>query len=529
MTVLRALKFRHRIVLLVAIAAVALLAVTAVTLVLGRRNQRQIAAVETLYVPLLELERDLKALYARIPRMLADAAAAGEEGPIAQADEVHAQLAQRIEAAAATLRGNGGNPTALVDQLAAYYRLARPLTVELVAGTPAAQRAEQIEAMTRAQEAFARALDLAASPDRDRLAAAFAAARESQRTALAIDIAVASVALLLMAFLSLRIIRRTLAALREVSLGMERLARGEFDREIAVTTRDELGDLAREANHTATQLIAARHALEDKAEELARASRYKSEFLANMSHELRTPLNSIMILSKVLGDNEGGTLAVKQVEFAHLIHRSGEELLSLINDVLDLAKIEAGKQEIDVEPVAIAELADYVRSMFQPLAIQKQLELAVEVEPGGPGRISTDRARLAQILKNLLSNAFKFTERGRVAVTFARRGSALAISGHRHRHRHSGRQARGDLRGVHPGGGWHEPQVRRHRPRPDDRAPARGAARRRPRGRQRGRSRQHVPRGLADRPAEQRGARAERRRDGPGRIRRPARRARRRR
>jgi CheY-like chemotaxis protein len=177
------------------------------------------------------------------------------------------------------------------------------------------------------------------------------------------------------------------------------------------------------------QLNAAREALEDKAAELARASRYKTEFLANMSHELRTPLNSIMILSKVLGENEPATLTARQVEFAHLIHRSGQELLALINEVLDLAKVEAGKQEIVCEAVAVAELASYARQMFQPLAMQKQLDLTVEVDDDAPAYIRTDQARLAQILKNLLANAFKFTERGGVTMRIARAGPGAAVAG----------------------------------------------------------------------------------------------------
>src|SRR5262249_27742929 len=155
----------------------------------------------------------------------------------------------------------------------------------------------------------------------------------------------------------------------------------------------------------------------ERAEELARASRYKSEFLASMSHELRTPLNSIMILSRVLAENQdgdgspgGGAMTAKQVEFATLIHKSGEELLALINEVLDLSKIEAGKQELVCESLRLGDLQDYVRRMFAPLAAQKQLAFEVERVGELPDAICTDRARLAQILKNLVANAFKFTE-----------------------------------------------------------------------------------------------------------------------
>jgi signal transduction histidine kinase/ActR/RegA family two-component response regulator len=416
------LTFRHRIVLLVGVAAVALVAVTAVTLVLGRRNELQVSAVRTQYLPLLELDRELKEIYAQLCRVLKDSAEAGEEMGLAQADVLRDKMVRRIDAGAEAIRDNGGDPAALEAELGAYYARASGVLAEILAGAMASQLADQRDAMQRAQQAFEAHLDKAVTPDRDRLTVAFEAARSSQHTALAIDIAVASIAMLVMALWSMRIIRSTVRALREVALAMERLGRGELYRAIEVTTRDELGDLAQEANRTAVQLNAAREALEDKAAELARASRYKTEFLANMSHELRTPLNSIMILSKVLGENEPGTLTPRQVEFANLIHRSGQELLALINEVLDLAKVEAGKQEIVCEAVAVAELASYARQMFQPLAMQKQLDLTVEVDDDAPAYIRTDQARLAQILKNLLANAFKFTERGGVTMRIARPG-----------------------------------------------------------------------------------------------------------
>ncbi|HEV7557852.1 MAG TPA: response regulator, partial [Kofleriaceae bacterium] len=161
--------------------------------------------------------------------------------------------------------------------------------------------------------------------------------------------------------------------------------------------------------------------------------RYKSEFLANMSHELRTPLNSIMILSKILADNDERRLDDKQVEFAGLIHKSGEELLALINDVLDLAKVEAGKQSLVCAPMATAAIVDYVRRMFEPLAIQKQLGFEVTAATDVPDEIRTDWKRLSQIVKNLVANAFKFTERGRVTVRIDRAESiadrpAIAIA-----------------------------------------------------------------------------------------------------
>ena len=161
----------------------------------------------------------------------------------------------------------------------------------------------------------------------------------------------------------------------------------------------------------------ARLGLEEKAEQLALSSQYKSEFLANMSHELRTPLNSLLILAKLLADNPQKNLTDKQIEFARTIHNAGSDLLSLINDILDLSKVEAGKMDVRPAPVVLAEVCDYVGSNFGPLAEQQGLELVVELEDGLPESVVTDEQRLQQVLKNLLSNALKFTEAGSVRLS----------------------------------------------------------------------------------------------------------------
>jgi len=160
----------------------------------------------------------------------------------------------------------------------------------------------------------------------------------------------------------------------------------------------------------------ARRNLEEKAEQLALSSRYKSEFLANMSHELRTPLNSLLILSKLLADNEDHSLSDKQVEYAGTIHSAGSDLLSLINDILDLSKVEAGKMEVRPAAVVLEDVRDYVERAFRPVAEEKGLAFEVELRPGLPRTVTTDEQRLQQVLKNLLSNAFKFTGEGGVTL-----------------------------------------------------------------------------------------------------------------
>lgn len=182
-------------------------------------------------------------------------------------------------------------------------------------------------------------------------------------------------------------------------------------------TNSQLEEQAQTLENQRDELARAGALLETKASELEQASQYKSDFLANMSHELRTPLNSLLILSKLLGDNAEGNLNPDQVKFARTIESSGNDLLTLINDILDLSKIEAGHIQVQPEPVALQRMVADIRQMFQPIAGQKALAFEVEIAPDCPRVIDTDRMRVEQILKNLLSNAFKFTAQGSVRLT----------------------------------------------------------------------------------------------------------------
>jgi CheY-like chemotaxis protein len=164
------------------------------------------------------------------------------------------------------------------------------------------------------------------------------------------------------------------------------------------------------------ELEQARRALEEKAAQLALSSKYKSEFLANMSHELRTPLNSLLILAKMLGDNIDGNLTAKQIEYSQTIYSAGNDLLSLINDILDLAKIESGTITINLSNILLSELQEHLDRTFRQVAIDKGLNFIIEFSPELPESIYTDSKRVQQVLKNLLSNAFKFTERGEVRL-----------------------------------------------------------------------------------------------------------------
>lgn len=194
-------------------------------------------------------------------------------------------------------------------------------------------------------------------------------------------------------------------------------------------TNSQLEEQAQQLEAQRDDLARAKASVELKARELEQASRYKSDFLANMSHELRTPLNSLLILSKLLGDNPDDNLTEDQVKYARTIQSSGNDLLNLINDILDLSKIEAGHVQIRPEAVAIERLAGDLRQMFQPIAGERGLTFEIEIADHLPVVIDTDRQRLDQILKNLLSNAFKFTETGSVTLAMARvGGDRIALS-----------------------------------------------------------------------------------------------------
>jgi signal transduction histidine kinase/HAMP domain-containing protein/ActR/RegA family two-component response regulator len=156
--------------------------------------------------------------------------------------------------------------------------------------------------------------------------------------------------------------------------------------------------------------------LADKAQLLAQTSKYKSEFMANMSHELRTPLNSLLVLAKLLSDNQSGNLTDKQVQFATTIHSAGFDLLQLINDILDKAKVESGRLQLEVAPMPMAGLVGYVEALCRPLTVEKQLDFMVRVAPDVPAVLHTDEQRLQQVLRNLLSNAVKFTLDGSVEL-----------------------------------------------------------------------------------------------------------------
>ncbi|KAB7705960.1 response regulator [Bacillus aerolatus] len=183
------------------------------------------------------------------------------------------------------------------------------------------------------------------------------------------------------------------------------------------TVNEQLEEQYESSEQKTKELEKTKSMMEEKAKQLTVSSQYKSEFLANMSHELRTPLNSLLILAQMLAENAGKNLTAKQVEYAETIFSSGNDLLHLINDILDIAKVEAGKMEIMFEDVKLSDVKEFVEAQFIPIAREKKIQLNVQFAPNLPKVIHTDKQRLQQILTNLLSNAFKFTEQGAVSLT----------------------------------------------------------------------------------------------------------------
>jgi CheY-like chemotaxis protein len=188
-------------------------------------------------------------------------------------------------------------------------------------------------------------------------------------------------------------------------------------------TNSQLEEQAQALGQQRDELSHAQAELVERADELGRANQYKSEFLANMSHELRTPLNSALILAKLLADNSQGNLTPEQVKYASTIYSSGNDLLLLINDILDLSRVEAGRIELHLEPVEPSRIVEALEQSFGPVATQKSLRFETRVDPDAAASITTDALRVQQILRNLLSNAFKFTDSGEVVLRVSTAGS----------------------------------------------------------------------------------------------------------
>ena len=448
---IRHLRFRYRIGLLVALAGMALLAVTTVTMVLGRRCEQELSSSETWYVPLLELDRDLKATFAQLGRTLEDAASAAEDSKLEAADALAREVVQRARTGREVITNNGGDPAALEREFVAYYAVARDLTKAMISGTLASDASGQIAAMQQARDAFKAHLDVATAFDRRRLAAAFSTARRSQEDALRIEIAVAAGALVLMTLLSWRITRRTVRSLLAVSEGVEQIARGEFGNEIAVTSNDEIGDLAQQANRTALRLreyrdhtqalvtetrrqaeqlqvanntvelrnatlFAAQHQLEARAGELERANadleRTSTELrekvadledVSNtLSHDLRAPLRSIRGFSEILAESLQDKIDADARDALERVLRGGERMGRMLDGLYRLLRL-SGAEVSAGEVSVMAVLHDVTQNLKSDLE-----QAGATVTHGDLPTIRSNAMLVGQILQNLIANAIKF-------------------------------------------------------------------------------------------------------------------------
>lgn len=210
-----------------------------------------------------------------------------------------------------------------------------------------------------------------------------------------------------------RLLQESQAMTEELQVQSEEL---QMQQEELRTTNEKLEEQYEASEQKNYEIEKVRQALEEKAQQLELSSHYKSEFLANMSHELRTPLNSLLILAQILSENEDGNLTADQEEYIRTIYTSGNDLLHLINDVLDLAKVESGKLDVNPKEIELLDMQEFIERQFSPIASQKNVQFTVSMESSLPKTFYTDEQRFQQILKNLLSNAFKFTENGTVSL-----------------------------------------------------------------------------------------------------------------
>jgi len=419
----RHLRFRHRIGSLVLLAAAALVAVTAVTLVLGRRSQRELTGIETRYVPLIEVDRDLKTTFLAIARALEDAAGAADEGRLGDADRLDREFLHRLATSQQAIADNGADPAALERDYRQYFASARVVSAAIVAGTPIDRLGPQIETMRGAHQRFAAHLQTATTPDRSRLAAAFATAHRSQQNAVRIEIAVALAAIAAMVLVSWWITRRTVRSLHEVSVGVARLARGEFGEEIRVTTGDEIGDLAREANRTALQLrqyrdrtesllaetrrqaqelARARQAEQERAEVAENATRELEAFSYSVAHDLRAPLRGINGFSTALIEDLGDTVGAEAKDYLRRISGGAVRMGELIDALLGLSRV--SRAELACQAVNLTRLANDVLAQLRAGEPSRVVQCVVE----DGVMVHGDPQLLRALLENLLGNAWKF-------------------------------------------------------------------------------------------------------------------------
>lgn len=423
--------FRAKLLGILGVLTLGFAVLIGVSSLVEQQVEQNLTLIQERFIPLIALGPKLDHQFERVRRGLQDAVAAQDVDALIATERDKASMLSTLAAARAVMRPELS--AALHAELESYYANAQSVSRRLLSGEHGDDLQAAMTAMQTKQSQLLVHLRKATALDHHAIERAFAEASAAQRTATRVRLVVSVASVFVVIVLSFLISRGFLRSLAQLGAGFRRFGKGDFLNLIHEQGDEELVLLAKQANHMAQsldqvskerdrseeELRAANEALAQKARELASVSSYKTQFLANMSHELRTPLNSMLVLSGLLAANESENLSNKQVEFCKTIHGAGLDLLALINQVLDLAKIEAGKQDIKLAQLHLSDLADYARRIFEPLARDKGLAFQLELDEDLPSHIVSDRQRIEQILNNLLGNAIKFTERGAVTLRLA--------------------------------------------------------------------------------------------------------------
>jgi len=385
------------------------------------RVEQKLQRIEGHDIPRLELGFRLSQDFERVQRGFLDAVAAHDLDALGLAERARQDFLRDLESAAGAIDPDDARN--LRESFESYWRRAQDVSRRLIASETGEQMIARMGQMQDEQGKVREIIRRAAAVNRRELSQAFADARRAHLDGRRFDLLATGISLIVIAALSVTLGRGVIRSFGELRAGLGRFGRGQFHPPIEVHGDDEIAALAGEANRMAESLAAlARereaHAarLREKAEELERVSAYKSQFLANTSHELRTPLNSMLLLSGLLVENESGNLSPRQVEFAHTMHSAGRELLGLIDQILDLARVESGHPNLQIGSVNVVSVVQRIEQVFGPLARQKNLVLSTSIDRGTPAVIQTDRQKLDQILSNLVGNAIKFTPVGEVRL-----------------------------------------------------------------------------------------------------------------
>jgi signal transduction histidine kinase len=402
------LTVRSKLVAIVAVDAFALLVLVLASWLIERQVDRQLQNIQDTYVPRIGLRPRLERSFEQVNHSLQDAAASGDADLLAEAARSHEELLGQIAAAADAVPA--AEIAALRAAIERYFTAALAVSRRMIAGESGEDLLTAIAEMQLEQAAAAALLDRTTRFDEDALAESFTSAADAQQAGDRMRLIVGAVCMISIIGLSIWIGRSLFGSLGGLAAGFRRFGAGDFATPIPIVSSDELGDLAQQANLMARDLRDARSRLDQKAEELARASAYKSQFLASMSHELRTPLNAIIGFSELMCDGLVSEPA-KQKEFSSHILASGRHLLGLINDILDLSKVEAGRLELNPEPVILTEVVGEVLGILGTTAANRQVAISSSIDPA-VDELVLDPARLKQVLYNYLSNAIKFTPAG---------------------------------------------------------------------------------------------------------------------